>query len=173
MGFHPPHPTGKTGILVVSPEQEPRSAPKMPDVAFIQEGHDANGTIDAVPRRDGFSPTLSPRCKETAGASSLTTMALLVSLRTIAANDVTTVTLAYARANYCRSRHRGAADTPSTSLERIDAGSLEPVHHRRRPRYRWSARSQPQLQGLGPYAPWTHGRRCPRAPPLLQEEQSP
>jgi hypothetical protein len=61
----------------------------------LQEGHDANDAVDAVPWRDEFSPASSPQCNETAGASSPTTIALLVRVHKAAANNATTAMLAY------------------------------------------------------------------------------
>jgi hypothetical protein len=67
----------------------------------LQEGNDASGAIDAVPRRDEFSP-ISSTAQETAGATSPTTTVLLVSHRTVTSNGTTTVTQENARANRCR-----------------------------------------------------------------------
>jgi hypothetical protein len=58
----------------------------------LQEGNDASGAIDAVPRRDGFSP-ISFMTQEMAGATSPTTMVLLVSHCTVTSNNATTAML--------------------------------------------------------------------------------
>lgn len=74
LGFHPPHPARKndvqnrSGVRVCAKDARSR----------LQEGYNANGAVNIVPRRDEFSLTSTPQCKEIADASSQTTIVMLV-----------------------------------------------------------------------------------------------
>nr|CAB3476873.1 unnamed protein product [Digitaria exilis] len=60
----------------------------------LQEGHTANGVVDAVTWRDEFSLASRPQYTDTASASSLTTIVvMLVRYPKMAANDATAKTL--------------------------------------------------------------------------------
>ena len=98
----------------------------------LQEGNDASGAIDAVPRRDEFS-IVSSTAQETAGATSPTTTMLLVSHCTVTSSGTTTVTWENARANRCwhtppRCHRHTVAQNTSTVRSRGQAASPRGRH---------------------------------------------